>query len=64
MLEIGDLVLFNYEGNTSDNLIGLVVGESDSLAPYDAKEIYWMEKDRVSPVKVEYLELISKLEEK
>ena len=59
MLEIGDLVLFNYQGNTSDNLIGLVVGESDHLAPYDAKEIYWMEKDRVSPVKVEYLERLN-----
>ena len=64
MLEIGDLVLFNYQGNTSDNLIGLVVGESDSLAPYDAKEIYWMEKDRVSPVKVEYLERLNEIEEK
>jgi hypothetical protein len=64
MLEVGDLVLFSYQGNTSDNLIGLVVGESDSLAPYDAKEIYWMEKDRVSPVKVEYLELLNEIEEK
>ena len=63
MLEIGDLVLFNYQGNTSDNLIGLVVGESDSLAPYYAKEIYWMEKDRVSPVKVEYLERLNEIEE-
>ena len=64
MLEIGDLVLFNYQGNTSDNLIGLVVGESDSLAPYDAREIYWMEKDRVSPVKVEYLKRLNEIEEK
>ena len=64
MLEVGDLVLFSYQGNKSDNLIGLVVGESDSLAPYDAKEIYWMEKDRVSPVKVEYLELLNEIEEK
>lgn len=64
MLEVGDLVRFSYQGNTSDNLIGLVVGESDSLAPYDAKEIYWMEKDRVSPVKVEYLELLNEIEEK
>ena len=64
MLEIGDLVLFNYQGNTSDNLIGLVVGESDSLAPYDAKEIYWREKDRVSPGKVEYLERLNEIEEK
>ena len=58
-MKIGDLVLFNYQGNTSDNLIGLVVGESDRLAPYDAKEIYWMEKDRVSPVKVDYLERLN-----
>ena len=58
-MKIGDLVLFNYQGNTSDNLIGLVVGESDRLAPYDAKEIYWMEKDRVSPVKVADLERLN-----
>lgn len=58
-MQIGDLVLFNYEGNTSDNLIGLIVGESDALEPHNAKEIYWMEKDRVSPVKIEYLERLN-----
>ena len=64
MLELGDLVLFNHNGNTTDNLVGLVVGDYKNEDNLDIKEIYWMEKDRVSPVKVEYLELINKLEEK
>ena len=59
MLEIGDLVLFNHEGNTSDNLIGLVVGDYDPKDLHEAKEIYWMEKNRVSPVKVKYLERLN-----
>ena len=61
MLEIGDLVLFNYEGNTSDNLIGLVLGDYEGTSAFkgEVKEIYWMEKDRVSPVKVEYLERLN-----
>ena len=60
MLEAGDLVLFNYKGNTEDNLIGLVLGDHTATkAEGDIKDVYWMEKNRVSPVKAEYLERLN-----
>ena len=60
-MKIGDLVKFIHKGQT-DLLLGLVVtGHEDNknINHPDYKDVWWMTEDRVSPIKTDYLELIS-----
>ena len=63
-MKTGDLVRYNYEGKNSDNsLIGIVMSDhykagNDKI--YNShRDIWWMCKDRISPVDIEYLEVVN-----
>ena len=63
-MKFGDLVMFKWDGENQEDLIGLVLEDSyPACKPTDVKheykDIWWMEKDRVSPVRTKYLEVIS-----
>ena len=61
----GDLVRFDYPASltdgSSEELFGVIVSDSDVVDKNGTKfkEVWWMDKDRVSPIKVEYLEVLS-----
>jgi len=66
-MKTGDLVKFVYNDQhrfPDDLLLGLIVSESDpemvkNAHGYTYKDVWWMSKDRVSPIKVEYLEVVN-----
>lgn len=59
----GDLVRFEYPAYPcrDDELLGIVVSDSDCVDEDGTryKEVWWMDKDRVSPIKIEYLEVLN-----
>ena len=62
-MKIGDLVKYNYKGKNPDNLIGIVMSnhyKTGNGKIYEChRGVWWMCKDRISPVSTEYLEIIS-----
>lgn len=63
-MKFGDLVMFKWEGKHQEDLIGLVLEDAypncrSTDVKREYKDVWWMEKDRVSPVRTKYLEVIS-----
>ena len=63
-MKFGDLVMLKWEGENQEDLIGLVLEDSyrdreSHGVKHEYKDIWWMEKDRVSPVRTKYLQVIS-----
>ena len=62
LLKEGDLVRWNYpvENKYKMESIGLIVADSDIVSETETvyKDVWWMSENRVSPIKVEYLEVI------
>ena len=66
-LKIGDLVRFNHPFHTpkSEEIVGMVVGDSVRVGSDGSsyRDIWWMIKERISPINLDYLELISESKE-
>ena len=64
-MNAGDLVEFNHpsmeHNHKIEKLLGLIVSDSVCLSEDGTKykDVWWIEKDRVSPIKVEYLKVLS-----
>ena len=64
-MKLGDLVRFNYPiENQTEELIGIIVSDGAFFDEPDGsrsrfKDVWWMNKDRISPIKIEFLEVLS-----
>jgi hypothetical protein len=59
-MKFGDLVKFIHKGQV-DLLLGIIVSDrkdNENINHPDVQDVWWMSKDRVSPIKTDYLEVL------